>query len=433
MWWRTRRSGRAALAGMAAAVSAALPAAWAAPAAGLRFASMGCWGGERHQRHRQRQMADRLRELWVSEGLNFTIAAGDNFYRKGVQSLSDPHWSMTYEDVYPRQMPFWVALGNHDYRGDIWAQVNYTTAERNRGGSWHLPYPYYTTTFPLAPGLPAEEGLELFVIDTVLMERCEGNPYGGDLWRRRCWDRGRQRDWLRAKLAASLARWRVVVGHYPMHANGPHINQLWLREWLEPLFAAHGVSLYINADNHYIQYSLHKGVYYLNAGGGGGYMLHTSREKHYRRDAGSLWEHFGDGVFVHYVSGDAMKVAAVAPDGAVLTRFTIPVSPTALASAAAAASARRGRPETPPPRARATIRIVGGSRPPAAAAAAARQVRRTLRPQRTPPPQPPDQETVEWIPTLLVAVVLIGAAALPLLRALRRRRAAHVRPPRGHP
>eukprot|EP01065_Artemidia_motanka_P037940 TRINITY_DN46826_c0_g1_i1.p1 TRINITY_DN46826_c0_g1~~TRINITY_DN46826_c0_g1_i1.p1 ORF type:complete len:385 (+),score=109.95 TRINITY_DN46826_c0_g1_i1:64-1218(+) len=302
---------------------AAVAAAAAMPAGSLRFASFGCWGGEKNARARQRKVAETLKQLCRSDSLEFSLVAGDNFYRKGVLTVDDPRWQETYEDVFPAGHPFYVALGNHDYRGDVWAQVNYTTSARNRGSAWHLPHPYYSATFALQPGQEPADGLQVFVVDTVLMERCAVNPYGGQLWRNRCWDKGRQRSWLAAQLESSTAQWRIVMGHYPMHANGPHRNQLWLREWLEPLFEKHSVAMYINADNHYMQYSIHKGVHYVNAGGGGGYALHSPREKGFHRDAGSVWEHFGDGVFVHEINGEEMVVRAVAAGGQQLTKFTV--------------------------------------------------------------------------------------------------------------
>ena len=43
--------------------------------------------------------------------------AGDNFYWTGVDSVKDPRWRSTFEDIYTGtelDIPFFMLLGNHD-------------------------------------------------------------------------------------------------------------------------------------------------------------------------------------------------------------------------------------------------------------------------------------------------------------------------------
>eukprot|EP00754_Rhynchopus_humris_P038576 Rhum_TRINITY_DN21197_c0_g1::Rhum_TRINITY_DN21197_c0_g1_i1::g.173173::m.173173/K14379/ACP5; tartrate-resistant acid phosphatase type 5 len=299
-----------------------------------RFVSMGCWGGDRSSRGRQRKVGalmGRLQEQWR---IAYTVAAGDNFYKRGVNSATEGRWAETFESVYPPGLPFYAALGNHDYKGNIWAQVNRTFERANalapapaapEGGAlagkhrWNLPFPYYTKVLGK---------VYMVVIDTVLMERCEVNRPKPKVFKERCWDGDKMVAWIEQKLQeaerSSNTLYTVVVGHYPMYANGPHRNQKWLQDVLTPLLQKYNVALYINADNHYMQYSQVNGVTYLNAGGGAGYMLHNKGEKDHFLHPSSVWQFFGDGLFAHFVLPDKLVTFAVEPTRGVLHRFDIP-------------------------------------------------------------------------------------------------------------
>ena len=282
------------------------------------FISMGCWGGEKNHKTGQKEVAELMKRLTSKYDVGYSIAAGDNFYRKGIQSVDDDRWESGWADLYP-EIPFLSALGNHDYRGSIWAQVNKTFTKSNKLKNskhlrWNLPFPYYDIVMG---------SVHWFILDTVLLERCEVNIKGTKLWSDRCWDQYKQLEWFTEKVSKSNSKWKIVVGHYPMYANGPHVNHLWLRRLLDPLFKKHGVSMYINADNHYLQYSLHDDIYYLNAGGGAGYMKHNVKNKGFKISESNIWHHFGDGLFLHFVIDDTMFVYAVSPEGDILTNFKV--------------------------------------------------------------------------------------------------------------
>jgi acid phosphatase len=89
------------------------------------------------------------------------LALGDNFYQSGVASVDDPLWKSVYEDVYTHpalNVPWHVALGNHDYRGNPQAQVDYTA----RHTRWSMPARYYQVA---DKALKAAD-VDMFVIDT---------------------------------------------------------------------------------------------------------------------------------------------------------------------------------------------------------------------------------------------------------------------------
>jgi tartrate-resistant acid phosphatase type 5 len=267
----------------------------------LCFLSYGCWGGQGIAS--QTKVATLMGDLAQRHNVRFVIAAGDNFYKKGVKSVDDPRFRSTFEDVYNhpglQTLPFLVALGNHDYRGNFWAQVNYT----QRSTRWYLPHPYYERRFP-------EASLAVVVLDCPLLERCDANR-GKPSWSERCWDQEKQHSWLDEVLSRAAAdgiQWRVVVCHYPMYANGPHINHQWLIDLVEPAMKKHQAQLYINADNHYLQVSKHDGIYYFNSGGGAGLVPHSRLDKGYSVNPSNVYEAMQFGVGLHCIvqnSGDA--------------------------------------------------------------------------------------------------------------------------------
>src|SRR5688572_5291897 len=68
----------------------------------------------------QRDVAIRIRDLCAARGCDFVLMLGDNIYDAGVDSLDDPQWQTKFEEPYRDiDLPFYVALGNHDYGGKL--------------------------------------------------------------------------------------------------------------------------------------------------------------------------------------------------------------------------------------------------------------------------------------------------------------------------
>ena len=94
----------------------------------------------------------------------FIISVGDNFYEHGVASTDDPQWQKTFEDVYVApslQVPWYVALGNHDYLGNCDAQIAYSRLSQR----WNMPARYFTQTRPI----DAATAVDFFYLDTTPM------------------------------------------------------------------------------------------------------------------------------------------------------------------------------------------------------------------------------------------------------------------------
>ena len=61
----------------------------------------------------------------AAQGAAGVISLGDNFYPTGVKSTSDAQWQTTFERPFAAlQTRFLSVLGNHDYMGNVDAQVS---------------------------------------------------------------------------------------------------------------------------------------------------------------------------------------------------------------------------------------------------------------------------------------------------------------------
>ena len=95
-------------------------------------------------------------------GSAFTISVGDNFYEEGVRSTEDPKWAALFEQIYtaPALQSRWdVILGNHDYRGDVQPQIDYS----GNSPRWRMPARYYSRRETLADGT----AVDFFYLDTA--------------------------------------------------------------------------------------------------------------------------------------------------------------------------------------------------------------------------------------------------------------------------
>lgn len=139
------------------------------------------------------------------------IAAGDTHHFDGVQSVDDPLWMTNYELIYshPELMIDWLpALGNHEYRGNTQAVLDYSQVSRR----WNMPGRYYTKVYE-------EDGttVRFIILDTTPLiqkyrhdkekypDACEQDKYA-------------QLHWLDSVLCKAKEDWVLVVGHHPIYA-----------------------------------------------------------------------------------------------------------------------------------------------------------------------------------------------------------------------
>ena len=105
--------------------------------------------------------------------LDFVMLLGDNFYESGVRSVNDRLWQREFERPFGElelRVPFYAALGNHDHKGSIQAQIDYSRLNprwridySRLNPRWRMPHSYHSFVKPLAEGCFAE----FFVLDTL--------------------------------------------------------------------------------------------------------------------------------------------------------------------------------------------------------------------------------------------------------------------------
>ena len=228
----------------------------------LNFLIVGDWG--RNGFFNQAEVADAMGVVGERIRSQFTISTGDNFYLSGVTGVDDVKWERSFERIYTApvlQSRWYVTLGNHDWQGDIPAQIAYSeTSER-----WYLPAQYYAETIAVDDGT------------RVLFVFLDTNPlaYPEDYRRRFSdsgeWDHDGQLEWLERTLAGSDAAWKVVIGHHPIYVGSTaYSDNERLVERLVPLFEEYGVQAYFAGHDHNLQHHRPEGstVDYFVSGAG---------------------------------------------------------------------------------------------------------------------------------------------------------------------
>jgi tartrate-resistant acid phosphatase type 5 len=275
----------------------------------LAFLVIGDWGMSSSD---QRRLAVQLGDVAERLGARFIVSTGDNFYPDGVASVADPRWRTAFEGVYTApslQIPWYVALGNHDYRGDVTAQIAYS----GKSPRWRLPAAH----FRHAEALPDGGTVELFFLDTDPIKRSY------EVWSRRPTAPFAHEElaWLERELAASRARWKIVIGHHPVFSGGSHPDTPVLVTHLKPVLERYGVQAYLNGHSHALEHMVDSGVHYVTSGAG-------AKPKPARPISPTRFvagERLG---FVAVrLSSDVMEIEFIDEQGAVLHRANIELAP----------------------------------------------------------------------------------------------------------
>lgn len=157
-------------------------------------------------------IAELMGNMAEAIGPECVIAPGDIHHFNGVASVSDPLWMTNFETVYkhPELMIDWFpTLGNHEYRGNTQAVLDYAGVSRR----WMMPGRYYTKTFE-------EDGTTLrivFIDTTPLIDKYRRNAekYPDAVGQ----DREAQLNWLDNVLKNATEDWVICVGHHPIFAD----------------------------------------------------------------------------------------------------------------------------------------------------------------------------------------------------------------------
>ncbi len=229
---------------------------------GLRFLVLGDWG--RAGGYKQRNVAVQMAIEAARNGADFIVSTGDNFQDRGPRDVTDKKWRTHYEDVYTYSSlmaPWYVVLGNHDYMGNVQAQIDYT----GQSSRWNLPARYYSLVRETVEGV----AVRLIFLDTnPFVERYHHSRQYRNVAGQ---DALLQLAWLDSTLAASSEQWKIVVGHHPVFSAAPrHGDTPELKRQLKPLLEKYGVQAYFCGHDHNLQHLKPQAatVNYFVSGGG---------------------------------------------------------------------------------------------------------------------------------------------------------------------
>jgi len=163
--------------------------------------------------------------------------------------VNDPLWMTNYELIYshPELMIDWFpVLGNHEYRGNTQAVLDYTNVSRR----WTMPDRYYTKVFE-----KKGTSVRFVMIDTAPLidkYRNESTVYP-DACKQ---DMDKQLAWIDSVLTVAKEDWIVVIGHHPIYAETPKDDseRSDMQNRLDPILRKHKVDIYACGHIHNFQH-----------------------------------------------------------------------------------------------------------------------------------------------------------------------------------
>lgn len=237
----------------------------------LTFVAIGDWG--RRGGGGQEETAPALAAWAAATRAAFVISVGDNVYNNGVEpgatpAEADATLRAFFTDVYTqpalRALPWYVILGNHDYRGAIEPQLSWRGDDR-----WH-PGLTFARSWPLTAAAAAAGGttacLSVVFTDTTPLIGYYRTP-----------SERKRLPGLSANLDAATpdttAAWTLgavgraarecdavfVVGHHPLYSPGEHADTPDLIRAYSDAFEGAGVDAYLSGHDHILAHSRRPG------------------------------------------------------------------------------------------------------------------------------------------------------------------------------
>ena len=197
----------------------------------------------------QKPIASLMGQMAESEDFEAVLALGDVHHYMGIESISDPLWMTNFELVYSHpelQIPWYPILGNHEYRGNTQAVIDYSEVSRR----WEMEGRYYSKVFE-------DDGVSVRIvfIDTVPLidkYRYDKEDYPSAAGQ----SMDKQLKWLEKELSNAHEDWVVVVGHHPVYAftDKDESERSDLQKRLLPILERHNVNMYICGHIHNFQH-----------------------------------------------------------------------------------------------------------------------------------------------------------------------------------
>ena len=215
--------------------------------------------------YEQKPIAERMGRMAGELDVEAVLALGDIHHFMGVESVNDPLWMTNYELIYSHpelQIPWYPILGNHEYRGNTQAVLDYSNVSRR----WQMPARYYSKVFE-------EDGATLrvvFIDTTPLIDKYHKDSLDYPSVPQQ--DAKKQLLWLEEELSGAKEDWVVVVGHHPIyaHTTKSESERKDMQKRVDPILRRHNVDMYICGHIHNFQHIKPQGTsidYVVNSAG----------------------------------------------------------------------------------------------------------------------------------------------------------------------
>ena len=215
--------------------------------------------------YEQKPIAELMGKMAGELDVEAVLALGDIHHFMGVESVNDPLWMTNYELIYSHpelQIPWYPILGNHEYRGNTQAVLDYSNVSRR----WQMPARYYSKVFE-------EDGATLrivFIDTTPLIDKYHKDSLDYPSVPQQ--DAKKQLSWLEEELSAAKEDWVVVVGHHPIyaHTTKSESERKDMQKRVDPILRRHNVDMYICGHIHNFQHIKPQGTsidYVVNSAG----------------------------------------------------------------------------------------------------------------------------------------------------------------------
>ena len=238
--------------------------------ASLHFFVISDWGFNGSSS--QKEVESEMNQISKLVGLKFILTCGDNFQYNGVKGINDPLWDSNFENVYNDSsllVPWYPALGNHDYDGDPDAEVEYSAKNKY----WEMPGRYYT----FVKRINSNISVRFIVLDTqgLILEY-------KNITDTTKYDKITQYAWLTDLLSGVREEWIIVIGHHPVFsASHRHGDTEELKILIKPLFDKYSVDFYICGHDHNFEHARekNKNTDYIVTGTGGSVRHESCNDK----------------------------------------------------------------------------------------------------------------------------------------------------------
>jgi hypothetical protein len=218
---------------------------------------IGDWGGDSDEQPitaTQNDAALRMGEVTAHLNTQFVLLLGDNFYHHGVTAeTGEQRFTDTFENCFSHEslgaLPFYAIAGNHDHRGDVQVQVDFT----GKGtGRWNMP----SLNYNVDRVLPDGKKLRIVMFDSVETSGMSYMHDNGTVFRAGPTNLEASQailDWVEQSLAESDADFLFTAAHYPVYSGCSHGNVM-LSTTLPDLMEKYDVRAHLAGHDHCMQH-----------------------------------------------------------------------------------------------------------------------------------------------------------------------------------